>query len=255
MKISWELAPIAHRGLHDADRGIVENSPAAVGAALASNFGIEVDLQISRDGVPMVFHDFTLERLVNEAGPVRGRTARELTALRYRSGSDTIMTLDDLLDTVDGRVPLYLELKSNWSGDMALAHAVAPGVNVYNGPLALMSFDPRMMRVARTACPGIPCGLVSGAYTNRAWDPGAGNAFSRFALRHMLTAGIARPSFINYDISVISAWAPRLARRLGFPVLTWTVRTPHDRKMAARWADAMVFEGFVPTDTERGRLV
>ncbi|MGI9408193.1 MAG: glycerophosphodiester phosphodiesterase family protein [Hyphomicrobiaceae bacterium] len=246
MKISWDLGPAAHRGLHDIDRGIVENSPAAVEAALTHNFGIEVDLQLSSDSVPMVFHDFTLERLVDAEGPVRRQTAHDLSGMNYRAGKDRIMTLDELLDTVCGRVPLYIELKSDWSGDMALAHATAPKVNAYNGPLALMSFDPWMVRECRTLCPRLPCGLVSGAYSDANWDPHAGGPIARFALRHMLSAAIARPSFINYDISVISTFAPRMARLLGFPVLTWTVRTERDRKMAARYADAMVFEGFVP---------
>ena len=246
MKISWDLGPAAHRGLHDIDRGIVENSQGAVLAALEHNFGIEVDLQLSADNVPMVFHDFSLERLVDASGLVRDHSAEELSQMPYRVGSDRVMTLDDFLDTVSGQVPLYVELKSNWSGDMALAAATAPKVNAYKGPLALMSFDPWMVRTCRHLCPRLPCGLVSGAYTDANWDPHAGGAIARFALRHMLSAAIAQPAFINYDISIISALAPRLARFFGLPMLTWTVRTEHDRKMAAQFADAMVFEGFVP---------
>ncbi len=251
MKITWDIGPVAHRALHDIDRGIVENSPRAITAALEENLAIEVDLQLSSDDTPMVFHDFELDRLVDDHGPVRKRSAKNLATLAYRVGSDRIMTLGELFEMVDGRVPLYIELKSDFSGDMALVRAVAPLVNAYKGPAGLMSFDPWMTRASRKLCPHVPCGLVSGTFATSNWDPHAGNAILRFLLRHMFTAAIARPSFINYDISAISAAAPQSFRRLGLPLLTWTVRTPEQRKAAAKWTDAMVFEGFVPSADER----
>ena len=251
MKITWDIGPVAHRALHSIDRGIVENSPSAVAAALEENLAIEVDIQLSRDETPMVFHDFTLDRLIDDRGTVKSRTVDELVTLGYRTGSDRIITLDALFEMVDGRVPLYIELKSDFSGDMALPHAVAPMINAYAGPAALMSFDPWMVNACRQLCPRIPCGLVSGTFATANWDPHAGNALLRFALRHMLTAAIARPTFINYDISAVDAAAPQLFRRFGVPLLTWTVRTPEQRAAATRWTDAMVFEGFIPTVQER----
>lgn len=247
MKITWDIGPVAHRALHNIDAGVVENSPAAVAAALDEGLAIEIDLQVSNDDTAMVFHDFELDRLVDDTGLVRLRSARELAAMPYRTGSDRIMTLAELLETVNGRVPLYIELKSDFSGDMALVHAVAPLINAYDGPAGLMSFDPWMVRTCRQLCPETPCGLVSGTYETPDWDPHAGNALQRFLLRHMLTAAIARPAFINYDISAISRLAPQLFRRFGVPLLSWTVRTDAQRKKAQHYADAMVFEGFVPS--------
>jgi len=246
VKIDWDLAPIAHRGLHDASNGIVENTHDAVVAAMDGGFGIEVDLQVASDDVAMVFHDFSLDRLVEDRGPVRARTSDELRKARHQIGGASVMTLAELLETVAGKSPLYVELKSDFSGDMTLATVTAPVVNGYNGPLALMSFDPWMMKRMRTLCPRIPCGIVSGTFETPGWDPHVRARLMRFALRHMLTATFARPAFVNYDISAISALAPQFARKLGLPLLTWTVRTPEQRKAAEQWADAMVFEGFVP---------
>lgn len=251
MKIDWNIGPVAHRALHDSDRGIVENSPSAVTSALEENLAIEVDLQLSRDDTAMVFHDFELDRLIDDQGVVRERTSAELVKLSYRTGSDQIITLSDLFEMVDGSVPLYIELKSDFSGDMKLVDAIAPLINAYKGPAALMSFDPWMVKACRLACPRIPCGLVSGTFATQDWDPHARGWLKRFALRHMLAAAIARPSFINYDISAISNRAPQFFRRLGLPLLTWTVRTPEQRQAATKWTDAMVFEGFVPTAEER----
>src|SRR5690606_2594929 len=103
--------PIAHRALHDRAAGRIENSPAAIRAAIDHGYAIEIDLQLSQDGVPMVFHDEDLERLTEETGPVNARPAAALQAIRLAGGGDGIPSLAEVLALVAGRVPLLIELK------------------------------------------------------------------------------------------------------------------------------------------------
>lgn len=251
--LSWLTArPIAHRGYHDAARGCIENTPSAVTAALDKNFSIEVDLQESADGQPIVFHDDTLDRLTFDSGPVIARTAAELRAVRMRGTDDPMWLLDDLLALVDGRVGLCIEIKSRFrrTPSRDFIAAIAASLQRYDGPAAVKSFDPDMLALMRQAAPEIPRGaLGDGARDLKEW--GRASRVERFALRHMLHAPRTRPSFVSYWVKDLPAPAPSLLRRLfGLPLITWTVRTPEDRKRADLFADQMVFEGFDPDAVE-----
>ncbi|MFG1419193.1 glycerophosphodiester phosphodiesterase family protein [Xanthobacter sp. V0B-10] len=244
--LSWLTArPVAHRGLHDAASGIVENTPSAVDAAVRAGFAIEVDLQLSADGVPMVFHDSTLERLTTAEGPLRARTAAQLQALPFRATADRMMRLDDLLARVDGRVPLVIELKSARTPATALAARAAARVAAYGGPAALMSFDPRLLAVVRREAPAVPRGIVAERNFEGEDEPPLG-VLRRLTLGHLLHWPRSRFQFVAYRVADLDALGPRIARRLGLPLLTWTVRTAADRARAARLADQMIFEGFRP---------
>ena len=158
---AWLAAsPIAHRGLHDLTNGVVENSPRAAQAAIDRGFAIECDVQLTADGEAVVFHDFSLDRLTAASGTVLARSARELTGLRYRSGSDQIATLAEFLDLIGGRVPLICEIKSRFDGDLRLAGRVAALASAYHGPIAVKSFDPVVIAHLRTA-PPCPLGMVA----------------------------------------------------------------------------------------------
>ncbi len=135
-------APVAHRGLHDAARGIVESTPSAFSAAISGGFAIETDLQLSSDGEAMVFHDDTLTRLTERSDDIRTLSAAELKTVRYKDTTDRMITLGDLCDMTNGRVPLVVEIKSRFDGDRRLIRRIAEIVRAYQGPLALMSFDP-----------------------------------------------------------------------------------------------------------------
>lgn len=244
--LSWLTArPVAHRGLHDAARGILENSGSAMDAAVAAGYAIELDLQASADGEAMVFHDFTLDRLTGERGPLAARPAAELCAITLAGTTDPILTLPQLLARVAGRVPLVIELKSDFSGDMRLAARAAELVGTYGGPAALMSFDPAMVVEVRRLTPQVVRGIVAeGHYAPEHW-PGMTAARS-FALANLLHWPRSRFQFVNYRVADLDRPPVRLARALGLPVLAWTVRTPADRARVAAGADQMVFEGFRP---------
>ncbi|MEL6288802.1 MAG: glycerophosphodiester phosphodiesterase family protein [Pseudomonadota bacterium] len=251
-KLDWPLGPIAHRGLHDVSDGRLENSPAAIAAAREAGFGIEVDIQLTRDGKAIVFHDFSLERLTSAHGRVRDHTRADMERLVYLVGGERPIRFQALLDLVDGAVPLYVELKSDFSGELGLADALRPGLEGYDGPIALMSFDPALVRRCAALYPRVPAGIVSGRYATPDWDPHVPALRDRLRLRHLIDAFIARPAFVNYEITSLAAIAPQLLRRAGVPLLTWTVRTVDERAAAAALADAMVFEGFVPDQPEGG---
>ena len=151
----WLTArPVAHRGLHDIARGIVENMPAAAQAAVDGNFAIECDIQLSSDGEAMVHHDNALGRLTEGSGALLGRTAAELKAVQFKNTPERMMTLGDLCALVAGRVPLVIEVKSHFDGDRRLVKRMADVLASYSGPAVGMSFDPDQVVALRELIPG-----------------------------------------------------------------------------------------------------
>jgi glycerophosphoryl diester phosphodiesterase len=244
---SWLTArPIAHRGLHDAAAGIIENTRSASAAAVEAGYAIEVDLQRSADGEAMVFHDDTLERLTEATGPVADRTAAELQAVRFRTTRDAMMRFSDLLTLVGGRVPLVVELKSRFDGDLRLATRAAEIASAYDGPLALMSFDPAPIAALRRLAPNIVRGITAERHYDDAEWHGL-SAWQRQYLGNLLHLPRTRAQFVAFWVRDLPTAATLAARQLlGLPLLTWTVRTEEDRSRARRWADQMIFEGFRP---------
>jgi glycerophosphoryl diester phosphodiesterase len=244
----WLVArPIAHRGLHARDRGVIENTLTAARAAVERRFAIECDVQDSADGEALVFHDYTLERLTAESGTVRERKAADLVGIGITgSAGDRIPTLRAFLDMIAGSVPLVVEVKSRFDGDMTLTRRTVEVVSAYSGPVAIKSFDPAVVAEVRRLAPALPRGIVAEAhYEHPDWSrlPPA----TKHAMAHLLHFGDTDPHFVSWRVADLPHAAPHLARLLGRrPVMTWTVRTPSDRQRAAEHADQMVFEGFVP---------
>lgn len=245
-ELYWLKRPIAHRGLHDTARGVIENSASAIVAAMSRGFAVEVDLQCAAGNMPVVFHDATLDRLTNESGPVAGHDVDKLRAISLKGSTDKILSLPDLLSRVGGYVPLVLEVKSTWRSDGMFEANIVEQLAGYAGPVAVMSFDPHCVAAFRQAAPALPRGLVAERFTDKDhWQDFT--AWQRFAMRHLLTAAFARPHFIAYDVQALPALAPLFAKvAFGLPLLTWTVRSDADRERALRYADAMIFEGIEP---------
>jgi glycerophosphoryl diester phosphodiesterase len=243
----WLTArPVAHRGLHDISRGIVENMPAAAEAAIAGNFAIECDIQLTSDGEAMVHHDDELGRLTDGSGALLTRTAAELKAVHFKSTTERMMTLTDLCSLVDGRVPLVIEVKSHFDGDRKLVKRMAEVLSTYKGRAVGMSFDPDQVVALRELIPSRPHGIVAEHdYTGQDW-PEASPA-QRHGMTHLRHFFRTQPDFVAYWVNELPSVAPWLARNVfRCPLLTWTVRTPEQRARAARYADQMIFEGFVP---------
>jgi glycerophosphoryl diester phosphodiesterase len=245
--LDWLTArPIAHRGLHDAAHGVVENTAGAVRAAIALNYGIEVDVQVSSDGEAMVHHDSELGRLTEGEGRLDAFTAAELKRVAFRGSSEQMMSLGDLCDLVGGAVTMLVELKSRFDGDGRLPVRVATVLDNYRGPVASMSFDPRQLAWLRQKSPRLVRGILAAKYRPHPyWD--LMPAWMRHGMGYLLTAFACTPHFVAYAVADLPALAPLTARQVfGLPLLTWAVRTEAERRTAERWADQMIFEGFRP---------
>jgi glycerophosphoryl diester phosphodiesterase len=245
--LDWLIArPVAHRGLHDASAGVIENTPSAFAAAVAANYAIECDLQISADGEAMVHHDDALGRLTDGSGRLDEMTSAELRRVVFKATTDRMISVGDLCELVAGRVTLVIELKSGRAGDQRLAARAAAVLAAYAGPAAVMSFDPAQITALRTSAPLLTRGIVAEGWSGH-FDRSHVFARGQRAFAYGRDALRAHPQFIAYAVKDLPAALPLAARHVfGMPVLTWTVRSEDDRQRAARWADQMIFEGFRP---------
>ena len=238
--------PIAHRALHDRTAGRPENSRAAIRAAVDAGYGIEIDLQLSSDGRAVVFHGYDLKRLTSETGPVRQRSAAELGRIALTDGDgEGIPTLDEVLEIVAGRVALLVEIKDQdgaMGGNVgALEQAAAAVLRGYDGPVAVMSFNPESVAAFGAAAPAIPRGLTTSAYDPDDWHlPQA--VCDR--LRDIPDLERVGATFISHEAADLSRDRVRALRADGLPVLCWTIRSLDADRAARRLADNVTFEGY-----------
>ena len=245
-RLDWLTArPVAHRGLHDAD-AVIENTPSAFTAAIAANYAIETDVQLTADGEAMVHHDFALGRLTLGSRQLIAMSAAGLKDVPFKATADRMLTLAELCALVAGRVTLLVEIKSRFDGDRRLAARVAQVLANYAGPVAAMSFDPDVVAALREIAPRLTRGIVAERrYDDAEWQnltPG-----QRRSLGLLLHGFRTRPHFVAYQVADLPSPGPFIARHLfGLPLLAWTVRSEDDRRRARRFADQMIFEGFRP---------
>lgn len=239
--------PITHRGLPDLSKGVPENSPAAFLAAIEHGYGIELDLQLSADGQAMVFHDETLDRLTDETGLVQQRSAEELQRIGLMGGTDTIPTLAQVLDLVNGRVPLLVEIKDQ-DGALgpntgALEQDAARQLKTYKGPVGVMSFNPHAVAAFSAHAPDIPIGLVTCDFPECDWavvPPEIRSELSRIESFEKLGA-----CFISHDRTDLNNASVARIKHAGHPVLCWTVRSLAEEREARKVADNITFEGYL----------
>ncbi len=226
--------PIAHRGLHDMNRSRWENTLSAFRAAAEAGFAIECDVHRTKDGGVVVFHDDELQRLTGRDGRIDELTTAEATALTVGGTADRVPTLRQLLELVDGRVPLVIELKGVEGRDDGLVATVARELGAYNGQAAIMSFDHHLIRRFAAEAPGVPAGLTAEGLRERDMEA----HFSMLA--HDL-------SFVSYNVHHLANPFVRFAReRLHMPVISWTVRDRDMQAFSGLHADQITFEGFDP---------
>lgn len=223
--------PIAHRGLHDVGRGVIENSLSAISAAVEAGYAIEIDVQLSADGEAVVFHDDDLDRLTAARGLVRAQDAAALGAVKLTGGDDAIPTLPAALAVVAGGVPLVVEIKDQ-TGRMgpevgALEGRVAALLSAYDGPVAAMSFNPHSVDWLADIAPQLPIGHIS-----------EGRA---------PTTPAAAVDFISHHWRDLAAPAIEARRRAGGVVISWTIRSPDEAKIAYCGSDQITFEGYYPS--------
>jgi glycerophosphoryl diester phosphodiesterase len=243
----WLTArPIAHRGLHSNENGLVENTLAAATAAIAKNYAIECDIQRTKDGEAVVFHDATLDRLTGTRGRIDAFNIYELGHLTYKDCDERIVSLTDFLGHIGGRTPVVIEIKSHYDGDMRLANRAMAAVADYPGPACLKSFDPEVLIHLRRADAFCPVGLVARAgYRGEEWAGLPRDRCESFA--DLRDFALIQPDFLSWNHGDLPHAVPILCREgIGMPVMTWAVGSEEAGRRAKLWADQIVFEGFEP---------
>ena len=242
-------APIAHRAYHDVAHGRPENSRAAIRAAIAAGYGVEIDLQLSRDGVPMVFHDETLERLTPREGWLCDLTAAELATIPLTGGDECIPTLAEILSLVAGRTPLLIELKDQTlrmaETDGRLEQATAALLAGYKGSVAVMSFNPHCIAHMARLAPNIPRGLTTSAYDPDDWHPIPPATCAH--LRDIPDYDRVQASFISHEAKDLAR--PRVTdlATQGAAILCWTIKSPQAEAQARQIAQNITFEQYPAT--------
>lgn len=228
--------PIAHRGLHDLAAGRPENSLAAFEAAAEAGYPCELDVQLTDSGELIVLHDADLGRVSGVARPSASLTAADLPITRLFDGGQHVPTLTQVLERVDERIPLLIELKRESVTDPeALVREVLKSLGTRNGRYALCSFDPSLVRLLRKQRAKYPVGQISGLLES------AGPA-RRFVGRTMVSNVLTRPDFISYELAGLPSPVVDLWRRRGLPLLTWTVKSAEDELKARKYADNFIFD-------------
>lgn len=237
--------PFAHRALHDVTDGRPENSRAAIDAAIAAGYGIEIDVQLSADGQAMVFHDFALTRLTGTDGDVRAHTAKELSKIVLVGGAEGIPDLSEVLNLIAGRVPLLVEIKDQ-DGDMGtsigpLEQATGQVLQSYNGPVAVMSFNPNSVAEMARICPNIPRGIVTSAYRTADWRITPATCDH---LREIPDYDRVGACFISHEVDDLAR--PRVAelKAQGAMIACWTVTSAEQEREARKIADNITFEQY-----------
>lgn len=225
---------IAHRGEWLADPLRPENSLEAFKAAARNGHAIELDAQLSADGQVVVMHDYELDSMTGETGAVASRTLAELEAIPLSGGPQTIPSLRRALEAVDGRVPIFIEIKNE--GEVGrLEDEVARLLDGYEGEVAVMSFNPySLARFAETA-PSIPRGQLSSALRDEDLA-----FYEVFLLRNLMMNWVSKPDFIAYDLAELPGMTTRIQRWRGRPLMGWTAKTPAERDAAAEFCDAVI---------------
>ncbi|MBS9715405.1 glycerophosphodiester phosphodiesterase family protein [Pseudohalocynthiibacter aestuariivivens] len=238
--------PIAHRGYHNLAKGRAENSRAAFLAAIEAGYGIEMDLQRTKDDQAMVFHDYDLTRLTSERGPIQQRSAAEMAEIQLIGSNENVPSFAEVLDLVAGRAPLLVELKDQ-DGEMGpnigpLEQAVVNALIGYEGPVALMSFNPHSVAKLAELAPHLPRGLVTEGWTDK--DTQMIPAARRQILRDIPDYDRVGACFISHEAADLSR--PRVAelKASGAHILCWTIRSPEAEAEARKIADNITFEGY-----------
>jgi glycerophosphoryl diester phosphodiesterase len=241
--LDWLVArPIAHRGLHGGV--LIENTESAFAAAIKCNYAIECDLQITEDGEAVVFHDDDVDRLLQGKGLIKRHTLKQLKATPFKSGKDRVQSLAELLEQVDGQVTLVIELKSHWDHNQALTHRAMEILKDYDGPYALMSFDPEMIACVADLSPVTVRGITADRVVDAYYNPLP--VARRLSMRNFDHLAQTRPHFVSFDLNGLPFAPITEIRNAGHPIITWTIESPKMAAEALRFSDQITFQGYHP---------
>ena len=235
-KMDWLLTkPIAHRGLHD--DAVPENSMPAFEAAIEAGCPIEIDVQLTKDKVPVVFHDDILDRLTGVNKRVTHMTFSELKGLKLGETEYHVPTFNEFLEFVAGRVPILVELKKN-RGSQGIERVVVEMLQKYDGEFAIQSFHPIAIRKVRKLDPAMYCGLLSSKLSEMKIL-----FIKKAAVKNARLFFMAKPDFVAFEInSFPNSRVKKFREELQLPIIGWTIRTKEDIERAKEFCDGIIFE-------------
>ncbi len=218
----------------------MENTLGAVEAAIAADYAVEIDLQLTADGGLVINHDETLDRTTREKGRILDRTLDELRSIQIAGSDETLSSVTDLLALTAGRAALFIELKAppRHEDKARMAAAITRALDTYGGAAALMTFDPDLLAMLRQALKTTPLGILAGG------EERTTPLVTRFGRDMLLHMARTQPDFISYYVTALPHPATTLGRRKR-PVLTWTVRSRAEADRVSRYCDQIIFEDFL----------
>ena len=238
----------AHRGLHDNASDAPENSMAAFRKAVEAGLGMELDVQVTKDGVPVVFHDFKLERICGAPGKIADSTYEELQAYTLCDSKERIPRFSELLEMVDGQVPLIVEIKAE-TANVSCCGIIDSLLRAYRGPYCIESFNPMVLWWFRRNHGDVVRGQLSSNFRREGeyWN------ILYFAMTHLLFNFLTKPDFIAYNHKFSEEPGRRICRRLyRHPAAAWTIRSQQDLEALKGEYDVFIFDSFLPV--KMGRL-
>ncbi|MGN0278740.1 MAG: glycerophosphodiester phosphodiesterase family protein [Lachnospiraceae bacterium] len=236
----------AHRGLHDNDAEAPENSMAAFRKAVEAGFGMEMDVHVTKDGIPVVFHDFTLERICGENIEIEECTYEELQQFTLCSSQERIPRFEDVLSMVNGRVPLIVEIKSE-KVDVAFCGVIDKLLRAYPGEYCIESFNPMVLWWFRRHHNGVVRGQLSSNFRK----DGGYTHVMYFFMEHLLLNFLTKPDFIAYNYKFYKEPGRRICHGLYHrPAAAWTIRSQQDLEAMKKDFDVFIFDSFCPLRAE-----
>ena len=230
----------AHRGYFDNTSNAPENSLPAFEKAIEKGFGIELDVQLSSDGVAMVFHDADLERMCGVEGKIWEYTCAELQQMKLMGTDCTIPTLQEAMDLIDGRTPVLVEYKMD-RVDTAVCEKGNEILHNYDGAYCIQAFDPRAVLWYKKNAPEVVRGQLCQEY----WKDEKYNGKALYlALTYLVSNVATKPDFISYKYTDADNIALNLSRRLGAKTACWTLRSPEDLALVDGEFDMYIFDSF-----------
>jgi len=229
--------PIAHRGLHG--NGVPENSLLAYEKAIEKGYAIEIDVRPLSDGKIVSFHDDNLDRLTQMTGAISEKTYDQIKGLSLLGTNEKIPTLKEVLDLVEGKVPLLIEIKNQ--GKVGFEQDVYNELKEYKGQFAVQSFNPLSLGWFKKNAPKVPRGQLSSFF-----EKDNLSVFKKFVLKRLLLNCISKPNFISYDCSAIPNKYIRGCKKKGLPIVAWCIRSQKEYEKIKDDCDNIIFENFEP---------
>lgn len=226
--------PIAHRGLHNNE--LCENSLSAFTAAVELSIPIELDVHLTADNIIVVFHDDDLSRMCGTPHRVQDSKFTDISQFPLLNTPETIPTLSEVLDMVNAKVPLLIEVKTTPRAK-EIVEVLKQTLHSYHGEIALQSFSPSIVYLLRKELPCHTVGFISGSYKTSVQP-----FWVKWLLRNLIPAFVLKPDFVAYEVSRIRKIAPQLWRRLGGALIAWTVNTEGQKMLANEFAGNYIFD-------------